>query len=159
MHIKSPAFRNHGPIPQRFSCEGADISPPLFIDAIGMKARSLAIVVQDRDAPRGAFVHWVVYNLPPTTEELPENVTRATLPPGAQLGTNGFERVGWAGPCPRLGGRKHHYAFTLYALDVALPDLSAPTRDELLQAMQGHIVAEAELVGTYGAEERRAEAR
>ena len=149
MKITSPAFHAQAEIPQQFTCEGANVSPPITIDADSTGAKSLAIVVDDPDSPSGGFVHWIVYNLPPSTQALPADATTDVLPPGAELGTNGFALVGWAGPCPRGAGRRHHYVFTLYALDEVLPDLEAPTKAELARAMRGHIIDEAKLVGTY----------
>lgn len=153
MHISSPAFRAHGDIPARFTCEGQDVSPPLSFDVGDIGARSLALVVDDPDAPRGNFVHWVLYNIPASTMSIAEGA----VPEGALQGKNDFGRKGYGGPCPP-GGRKHRYVFTLYALDVELPDLRGPSRDELVAAMTGHILGQAQLVGTYamqGAEAHR----
>ena len=158
MKIKSKSFRTNGAIPARFTCEGADVSPPLSFDASDSNATSLALIVDDPDSPEGRFAHWIVYNLPASTKDLPEGVTQAELPPQAQLGMNGFSRIGWAGPCPRVGGRKHHYAFTLYALDGMLRELDAPTMDELVEAMTGRILGQARLVGTYQLAEHGTEA-
>lgn len=154
MRIESPAFHNHAPIPRSFTCEGANVSPPLTIDVgdLAERALSLALVVDDPDAPRGSFAHWVLYNLPPSLVWLPEavDVNRARLPPGAHVGTNGFGTIGWSGPCPRAGARTHRYQFTLYALDTMLPDLgSSAGKDDLIHAMAGHVIGQAQLVGTY----------
>lgn len=148
MRIESSAFHEHGEIPQRYTCEGADVSPPLSFAVDDVRgARSLALIVDDSDAPRATWVHWVVYNLAAATTSLPENVGGQSLPKGAQLGTNSWNRIGWGGPCPPHG--THRYVFTLYALDAVLPDLAAPTKEQLLRAMAPHILAHARLVGTY----------
>ncbi|MDP2344090.1 MAG: YbhB/YbcL family Raf kinase inhibitor-like protein [Deltaproteobacteria bacterium] len=160
MRITSPAFRPQGEIPQRFTCEGANVSPPLSIDVDGVdglgglrgsdgdvsRAKSLAIVVDDLDAQDGSWVHWVVYNIPATTTVLPQGLT-APLPAGAREGSNSWNGIGWSGPCPPRG--RHRYLFTLYALDTMLPDLGAPRKEQLEEAMQGHLVGSAQLIGTY----------
>jgi Raf kinase inhibitor-like YbhB/YbcL family protein len=154
MRITSPAFRPQGAIPQRFTCEGANVSPPLSIDVDGLgggdgdvsRAKSLALIVDDPDAEHGSWVHWVVYNVPATTTVLPQGLT-APLPAGAREGSNSWNGIGWSGPCPPRG--RHRYVFTLYALDMMLPDLGAITKEELESAMHGRILGTAQLVGTY----------
>ena len=146
MRLTSPAFRPQGEIPQRFTCEGANVSPPLSIDGDVARAKSLALVVDDADADNGSWVHWIVYNLPATTTVIRQGKT-APLPVGACEGTNSWRGVGWSGPCPPEG--RHRYVFTLFALDLVLPDLDEPTKEELEQAMHGHVVDAARLVGTY----------
>lgn len=148
--LSSPAFDAQGPIPIQFTCEGHDVSPPLGWRGAPPGTQSLALIVDDPDAPDPAapkrtWVHWVVYNLPVTTALLPEGVK--TLPPGTREGLNDWQRTGYGGPCPPVG--THRYFFKLYALDTVLPDLQAPTKAKLEQAMAGHVLARAELVGTY----------
>ena len=145
MHIHSPAFADGAPIPERFTCDGADVSPELRFD-VDVAAQSLALIVDDPDAPGGSWVHWVVYNLPATAPGLAEAVGSSHRPGGGRAGTNSWGRGGWGGPCPPSG--RHRYFFTIYALDVELPDLGAATREELLRAMTGHIVGKAQLLGT-----------
>ncbi len=149
MKLFSPAFGASEPIPRRYTCDGEDVSPPLRWSGVPDGTRSLALIVDDPDAPDPAapkmvWSHWVVYNLPPGMDGLPEGI--ASLPAGALDGINDWNRVGYGGPCPPVG--RHRYFFRLYALDAVLPNLERPSRQELLQAMQGHVIAEAELVGT-----------
>ncbi len=146
MRITSPAFRSQGEIPQRFTCEGGNVSPPLLIDVDISGVKSLALIVDDLDAQDGSWVHWIVYNLPPTTTTLPQGLT-GPLPTGARQGTNSWNSVGWSGPCPPKG--RHRYVFTLFALDTQLPDIGAPTKPQLELAMRGHVLGGAQLVGTY----------
>lgn len=148
--LSSSAFSNNGSVPDIYTCDGNDASPPLAWSGVPEGTKSLALIVDDPDAPDPAapqtrYVHWVIYNLPPTTDHLSEDVH--SLPAGAREGLNDWKRVGYGGPCPRIG--RHRYVFTLYALDVMLDDLGAPTRMTLEQAMQGHVLAHTELVGTY----------
>ncbi len=153
MQVTSPAFAANGPIPPRFTCEGEDVSPALNWTGVPAGARSLVLIVDDPDAPDPAaptrtWVHWVLYNLPPDAAGLPEAVRSATdLPSGTAEGLNDWNRVGWGGPCPPVG--RHRYHFRLFALDRLLPDLRTPSRAQLDQAMQGHVMAQAVLVGTY----------
>jgi Raf kinase inhibitor-like YbhB/YbcL family protein len=152
MIIRSSAFAAQSEIPAVHTCEGRDVSPPLAWNDLPAGTRSLALVVDDPDAPdpkapRMTWVHWVLYNLPPSASGLPEAVARDKLPPGAREGTNDWKRTGWGGPCPPIG--RHRYFHKLYALDVMLPDLGAATKAQLEQAMEGHVLARAELVGTY----------
>jgi Raf kinase inhibitor-like YbhB/YbcL family protein len=150
--LSSPAFTDGGAIPARFTCEGADVSPPLSWTEPPAGTKSLALVVDDPDAPdpkapRMTWVHWVLYNLPPTARGLREGVERAALPPGTREGKNDWKRTGYGGPCPPVG--RHRYFHKLYALDTPLPDLGAATKAELERAMGGHVLGRAELVGTY----------
>jgi Raf kinase inhibitor-like YbhB/YbcL family protein len=150
MQLTSTAFDDHGPIPRSFTGEGQDRSPPLAIADVPNQAKSLALIVDDPDAPDPAapkrtWVHWVMYNLAPTTKVLDEGVTRAPAP--GRDGRNDWDKSGYGGPRPPVG--KHRYFHKLYALDVVLPDLGTPTKATLEKAMQGHVIAEAELVGTY----------
>ena len=147
--IQSPAFEEGGSIPSRYTCDGKDISPPLQWTGVPEGARSLALIVDDPDAPdpaapRMVWVHWVLYNLPPDVQGLPEAVM--ALPPGTLEGINDWKRTGYGGPCPPAG--RHRYFFKLYALDSVLPDLGEPTKAELLQVMEGHVLGEAVLMGT-----------
>lgn len=148
--ITSPAFSEGGDIPRRCTCEGDDISPPLSWTGVPANTKTLALVVHDPDVPDPAhpkrtWVHWVLYNIPGTARGLPEG--SAGLPDGALSGKNDWKRSDYGGPCPPIG--RHRYIHTLYALDTALPNLSEPTRLELEKAMAGHILAKAELIGTY----------
>ena len=148
--ITSIAFPPGGEIPAEHTCEGRDTSPPLAFSGVPAGARSLALVVDDPDAPdprapRTTWVHWVLYDLPAPSLGLAEAVKQ--LPPGAREGLNDWKRTGWGGPCPPIG--RHRYFFKLYALDAALGDLVKPTKAKLEAAMKGHVLAQAELVGTY----------
>jgi len=150
MKITSSAFAHGGAIPRVHTCEGDDVSPPLEWSSVPAEAKSLALVVEDPDAPdprapQMTWVHWVLYNLPPGDGGLPEAVHAA--PAGALDGMNDWHRTGYGGPCPPIG--KHRYFHRLYALDVVLPDLKRPTRAKLDAAMRGHVIAQAELLGTY----------
>jgi hypothetical protein len=148
--ISSTAFPPGGEIPAAHTCEGKDTSPPLAFSGVPAGAGSLALVVDDPDAPdpkapRTTWVHWVLYDLPPSATGLAEAVKQ--LPPGTRQGLNDWKRTGWGGPCPPVG--RHRYFFKLYALDVVLGDLGTPTKARLEGAMKGHILVQAELVGTY----------
>jgi Raf kinase inhibitor-like YbhB/YbcL family protein len=150
--LRSPSFTQGGEIPARHTCEGADASPALEWSGVPDGARSLALIVDDPDAPdpkapRTTWVHWVLYNLPPTTAGLPEAVPAAQLPPGTRQGRNDWKRTGYGGPCPPIG--RHRYFHKLYALDTVLPDLGEPTKARLEQALAGHVLGQAELMGTY----------
>ncbi len=152
LSITSPAFVHQGEIPTRFTCEGADVSPALAWSGLPAGTQSLALIVADPDAPdpaapRMTWVHWVLYNLPPTASGLPEAVRPAELPAGTLEGINDWRRTGYGGPCPPIG--RHRYFHKLYALDAVLPDLGRPTKDRLEKAMAGHILGQAELLGTY----------
>ncbi len=150
MLLRSPAFNHQGPIPRRYTCEGEDLSPPLAWEGVPAGTASLALVVDDPDAPDPAapkmvWVHWILYNLPPDLTGLEEGVR--ALPPGTGEGLNDWGRTGYGGPCPPVG--RHRYFHRLYALDTRLPDLGTPRKAELEAAMAGHVLAEAVLVGTY----------
>lgn len=149
--LSSAAFAAGGVIPSRYTCEGDDISPPLAWDGVPAGTKSFALIVDDPDAPdpkapKLVWVHWIVYNLPPSARALPKNTGEANLPAGAALGFNDFKRTSYGGPCPPIG--RHRYFHKLYALDTAL-NLRRPTKREVEAAMKGHVLAEAELVGTY----------
>ena len=157
LSIASPAFPHEGAIPANFTCEGADVSPPLAFGGVPPNARSLALIVDDPDAPDPAapkrvWVHWLIYNLPATTKDLPEAVRADALPPGAKIGANDWGKTAYGGPCPPIG--RHRYFFKLCALDTLLPDLGRPNKSALEQAMKGHVVAEATLLGTYQKEKK-----
>jgi Raf kinase inhibitor-like YbhB/YbcL family protein len=148
--LGSPSFPPQGEIPTRHTCEGQDLSPALTWQGVPPGTRSLALIVDDPDAPdpkapRMTWVHWVLYNLPGDASGLPEGVRE--LPPGTHEGLNDWKRTGYGGPCPPIG--RHRYFHKLYALDQALPDLHTPTKAQLERAMQGHVLDKAELVGTY----------
>jgi Raf kinase inhibitor-like YbhB/YbcL family protein len=150
--LTSPAFANNGRIPAQYTCDGVDISPPLSWSDAPQGTRSFALIVDDPDAPdpkapKVIWVHWVIYNIPADVTSLPEDAARRGLPAGAQQGLNDSKRVGYNGPCPPIG--RHRYFHKLYALDTVLQDLGHPTKAQLLSAMQGHVLAEAQLVGTY----------
>lgn len=151
MKLSSPAFTAMGAIPRKYTCEGEDTSPPLEWTDVPRGTRSFALIVQDPDAPdpaapRRTWVHWVVVDIPADVRELAEGAA-TRLPAGARHGKNDWGKTGWGGPCPPIG--RHRYFFILHALDITLPDLHAPTRAELEAAMAGHVLARAELVGTY----------
>lgn len=150
--LTSSAFTEGSEIPEVHTCEGSDTSPPLAWSGAPAGTQSFALIVDDPDAPDPAkpkmtWVHWVLYNIPATTTQLPTAVASATLPPGTREGTNDWKRTGYGGPCPPIG--RHRYFFKLYALDCELPDLHQPTKAELEKAMTGHILAQTQLMGTY----------
>lgn len=152
LSITSPKFANNGEIPVEHTCEGVDVSPQLAWADVPERAASLALIVDDPDAPDPAapkrtWVHWVLYNLPAASTGLPEGARARELWRDAREGQNDWKRTGWGGPCPPIG--RHRYFFKLFALDTALPDAGALTRAELEEAMAGHVIAMAELVGTY----------
>ena len=150
MRILSTAFSHEGAIPVLYTCEGKDVSPPLAWSDIPPGTKSLALVVDDPDAPdpeapKMTWVHWVLYNVPPTSNGLPEGAK--ALPSGTKEGVNDWKRTGYGGPCPPIG--RHRYFHKLYALNTILPDLRQPTKSKLEEAMKGHILSEAQLMGTY----------
>ena len=150
--IVSQAFSDNGEIPGNYTCDGKDVSPSLAWSGLPNKTQSLALIVDDPDAPDPAapartWVHWVLYNLPPDATGLHEGVKPQALPKGTLQGINDWKRTGYGGPCPPIG--RHRYFHKLYALDVVLPDLGTPSKAALLEAMKGHVLAEAQLVGTY----------
>jgi Raf kinase inhibitor-like YbhB/YbcL family protein len=152
MTLSSPSFAPNAEIPRRHTCEGENVSPALVWSGVPADARTLVLILDDPDAPdpkapRTVFVHWVVYNLPAAVSGLPEGAEAAVLPPGARVGTNDWHRASYGGPCPPIG--RHRYYFKLYALDIVLPDGSSANKAAVLEAMRGHVVAEAQLIGTY----------
>ena len=153
--LRSSAFAAGAAIPTRFTCEGEDVSPPLAWDAPPEGTKSLALVVDDPDAPdpeepKRTWVHWVVYDLPPSAREL---AAAGALPDGTRRGKSDFGEESWRGPCPPIG--RHRYFFKLYALDTRLGDRGSLTKAELEKAMEGHVLARAELVGTYEKKAKR----
>ncbi|MFZ4537149.1 MAG: YbhB/YbcL family Raf kinase inhibitor-like protein [Propionivibrio sp.] len=150
--LVSESFRDNNMIPARYTCDGWDMSPPLFWTRPPERANSLVLIVDDPDAPDPEtpdrpWVHWLLYNIPPFSGDLEEGVTTQDLPLGCLQGMNDWGRTGYGGPCPPRG--KHRYRYTLYALDRVLPDLKTPDRPALEKAMQGHVVAKTELTGMY----------
>ncbi|UCC48867.1 MAG: YbhB/YbcL family Raf kinase inhibitor-like protein [Gemmatimonadota bacterium] len=147
--LTSSAFEDGGSIPAQYTCEGKDISPPLDWTGVPAEAKSLALICDDPDAPVGTWVHWVLYDVSPKFSALPEAIpTSEVTPEGAKQGVNDFRRSGYGGPCPPPG-KPHRYFFKLYALDIE-PGLPAgATKADLLRAMEGHILAEGQLVGLY----------
>jgi Raf kinase inhibitor-like YbhB/YbcL family protein len=150
--LTSTAFTAGGAIPKRHTCDGDDVSPPLAWRGVPAGAKSLVLIVDDPDAPDPAapkltWVHWVVYDIPPTATGFPEAVKPSGLPSGTRQGLNDWKRTGYGGPCPPIG--RHRYFHKLYALDTVLGDLGQPTKAKLEAAMKRHVLAHAELVGTY----------
>jgi len=148
--LESSAFEAGGEIPARHTCEGDDVSVPLSWSGLPEGTKSLALVVDDPDAPdpsapKTVWVHWVLYDIPPDAGGLAEGVK--ALPAGAREGLNDWKRTGYGGPCPPIG--RHRYFFKLYALDTLLSGLEQPTKGQIEAAMQGHVIASAELIGTY----------
>jgi Raf kinase inhibitor-like YbhB/YbcL family protein len=152
LRLTSPSFADHGEIPVRHTCEGGDVSPPLAWTGVPAGTQSLVLVVDDPDAPdprapRMTWVHWILYNLPPSATGLREGAPADTLPPGTQHGLNDWKRATYGGPCPPVG--RHRYFHKLYALDTTIQRLGTPTKSELERAIEGHVLAQAELIGTY----------
>ncbi len=152
MELTSSAFAPNTGIPSLYTCEGSDLSPPLAWTGVPPGTRSLALIVDDPDAPDPAapktvWVHWVLYNLPPETAGLAAGMSTPKLPAGTREGLNDWQRTGYGGPCPPIG--RHRYIHKLYALDTLLPVLQITTKATLEKAMQGHILAQSELVGYY----------
>ena len=150
--LTSPVFAHDGPIPKLYTCQGKDISPSLAWNGLPAGAKSLALIVDDPDAPDPAapkmtWVHWVLYNIPVSATGLAEAVAASALPAGTLEGVSDFKRSGYGGPCPPIG--RHRYYHKLYALDVVLPDLKQPTKVQLEKAMEGHVLGKAVLMGTY----------
>jgi Raf kinase inhibitor-like YbhB/YbcL family protein len=141
--LRSTVFNHQDAIPEKYTCDGADVSPPLTISGVPQGAESLAIIVHDPDAPGGNWDHWLLWNIAPDTTQIFEN----TVPEGASAGMNDFGKQTYGGPCPPSG--THRYVFTLYALDRPLRLSSGARRHALEQAMQGHILAQTELIGLY----------
>ena len=143
MKIESPVFKNNELIPTKYTCQGEDINPPLKISAVPQSTKSLALIIDDPDAPVGTWVHWLLWNIPPETAEIGEN----SVPPGATEGQTDFGQPGYGGPCPPSG--THRYFFKLYALDTELSLAAGASKKELEAALRGHILEQAELIGLY----------
>jgi Raf kinase inhibitor-like YbhB/YbcL family protein len=149
IQLTSSAFAEGKPIPAKYTCDGADVSPPLAWSNVPEGTKSLVLISDDPDAPVGTWVHWVIYNIPPDATDLAEGVPKSeVLTNGATQGMTDFKRIGYGGPCPPRGG-PHRYFFKLYALDTGLELKPGATKQELLRAMEGHILAEGQLMGTY----------
>ena len=146
--VLSAAFADGGMIPRQYTCDGANISPPLSWSTLPEGAKSIAIIADDPDAPAGTWVHWLVYNLPPDLKGLPEDIpAKETLANGGMHGMTDFRRMGYGGPCPPSG--THRYFFKVYALDSLLDLYPGAIKKRLLNAMEGHVLAEGELMGKY----------
>lgn len=150
--LTSSAFAHNGHIPRRYTCQGDDVSVPLSWSGVPAGTKSLALIVDDPDAPdpqapRMTWVHWVLYNVPPSATGIQEAVKSGELPAGTREGLNDWKRTGYGGPCPPVG--RHRYFHKLYALDTVLSGLEQPNKATLEQAMRGHILAQVELIGTY----------
>ena len=150
--LTSSAFKSGGEIPSIHTCEGRDTSPPLEWSSLPPGTKSLALIVDDPDAPdpkapKMTWVHWVLYDIPPASTGLAAAIASKDLPAGTREGSNDWKRTGYGGPCPPIG--RHRYFFKLYAIDIALPDLGAPTKAKLEKEMERHVLGRAELMGTY----------
>ena len=150
IQITSPAFSAGNTIPKKFTCDGPDLSPQLAWDPPPARTQCFALIVDDPDAPVGTWVHWVIFDLPADSRELPEGVAKQEqLASGARQGRNDFGKIGYGGPCPPPG-KPHRYFFKLYALHAKLGLKAGATKADVERAMKGHILAQAELMGTYG---------
>ncbi len=148
MKLTSPAFNHQKPIPSIYSCDGKSISPQLEWEDLPAGVKSLALIMDDPDAPSRTFVHWVIYDIPPSLKGLDENTPKeANLQNGATQGANGSSRIGYTGPCPPSG--THRYFFKLFALDKMLDLDQGLKKEDLLSAMQGHILEQTQLIGLY----------
>jgi Raf kinase inhibitor-like YbhB/YbcL family protein len=146
--LTSTAFAHEGAVPSKYTCDGDDVSPPLEWGAPPASTQSLALIMDDPDAPAGTWVHWVLYDLPAEARTLSEAISSdADLPAGGRHGTNSWGRTDYGGPCPPSG--THRYFFKLYALDTVLGLDAGASKEQLLQAMEGHILTQTELMGTY----------
>jgi Raf kinase inhibitor-like YbhB/YbcL family protein len=150
MRLSSTAFDEGGMLPPRFTCDGAGISPPLDWTDVPDRTQHFALICEDPDAPSGVFTHWLLYNLPVGSRELEENVPKdAVLAIGASQGTNSFGNVGYGGACPPSGDREHRYFFKLYALDTDLAVQPSASKEQLLDALRDHVLAETQLIAKY----------
>ena len=152
LKLTSTAFAHEGAIPKIHTCQGQDVSPPLAWSGVPANAKSLVLIIDDPDAPDPAapkmtWVHWVLYDIPPSASDLTQGVSPKELPAGTLQGMSDFQRTGYGGPCPPVG--RHRYFHKLYALDVVLPDLKKPRKQEVEKAMKGHVIGESVLMGTY----------
>jgi Raf kinase inhibitor-like YbhB/YbcL family protein len=149
LQIRSNAFSEGGMIPRKYTCDGEDVSPPMVWSGVPEGTKSLVLIADDPDAPMGTWVHWVLYDIPPTLDGLPEGVAKTPLVQGVGTqGTNDFRQIGYGGPCPPRGPA-HRYFFKLYALDTSLNLKSGLRKAEIEKAMKGHILAQAQYMGTY----------
>ncbi|MBI5892475.1 MAG: YbhB/YbcL family Raf kinase inhibitor-like protein [Deltaproteobacteria bacterium] len=150
MHIISTAFENNEIIPKKYTCDGQNVSPPLNWAGVPAGAKSITIICDDPDAPMGTWIHWVIYGISPDAASLPENVPpQKEVLRGAKQGINDFKKIGYGGPCPPKGPA-HRYFFKIYALDIELNLPAGASKKDVEKAMQGHILAEGQLVGKYG---------
>ena len=145
IHVTSPVFFPGGTIPQKYSCDGENVSPPLEWRGSPEGTRSFALICDDPDAPNGPFTHWILYDIPPATTTLREGEADAGV-----IGVNSFGETEYGGPCPPHGGPPHHYAFHVYALDVPSIGTAGLDRQEIVNAMERHVIGEGELVAEYG---------
>jgi Raf kinase inhibitor-like YbhB/YbcL family protein len=143
LKISSPAFDNNGKIPGKYTCDGTNINPPLKIEAVPQEAKSLAVVFDDRDAPGGSYVHWILWNIDPSAKEIREN----SVPDGAIQGMNDFKKRNYGGPCPP--SRPHRYVFRVYALDTLLDLDPNATKAGLEKKIKGHVLAQGQLTGSF----------
>lgn len=143
LKISSPAFENNGPIPVKYTCDGANVNPPLKIENTPRETKSIALIFDDIDAPRGSYVHWILWSIDPTIKEIKEN----SVPEGTVQGMNGFKKQSYGGPCPP--GRAHRYVFKIFALDTRLNLDPNSTKADLEKVMRGHVKAQAQLMGIY----------
>jgi len=143
LKLTSPVFENNSPLPPRYTCDGENINPPLSIKNVPRKAKSLALLLDDQDAPRGSYVHWIVWNIDPETKDIKED----SVPADAVEGTNDFKKRNYGGPCPPT--RAHRYVFKLYALDIRLNLEASSTKAALEKAMKGHILLQTQLLTSY----------
>ena len=148
LHVESSAFSEGSQIPRQYTCDGKDISPPLSWSGVPEAAKSLALICDDPDAPGKTWVHWVLFNLPPGTNRLPEGIAaRESVSGGGAQGTNDFRKIGYGGPCPPSG--THRYLFKLYALAAPLGLKPGASKKEVERAMETHVLAQGQLMGTY----------
>lgn len=152
LEISSPAFADGAEMTPKYTCEGGDLSPPLKWSGVPDGTKSLVLIIDDPDAPdpkapKMVWVHWVLYDLPADSTGLPENANKTGLPDGTKVGVNDWKRTDYGGPCPPIG--RHRYFHKLYALDTTLAHLKNPTKADVEAAMKGHVLAEAQIIGTY----------
>ncbi len=148
--VSSPAFSNGQRIPAEYTCDGADVSPPLVIENVPLEAKSLLLVMYDPDAPAGTFYHWVLYNIKPRTRiELPKDIPKTAETPYGIQGVNDFKKVGYGGPCPPPGHGTHRYIFLVLALDTELPQVPNLAARIILEIARGHVIAYGYLIGLY----------
>ena len=149
LKVTSPAFENNKTIPSKYGCDGSNVNPAVKIENVPPEAKSLALVLDDKDAPRGTYVHWILWNIDPMVREIHEN----SVPEGAIQGTNDFKKNTYGGPCPPT--RPHKYALIVYALDVRLNLEPKSGKADLEKALEGHIIARGQLMGVYKREKKK----